>query len=234
MADKGEDVPPLPDEKAPPLPNDAPPSPNEAPPDDGWEALWDYNYQAWYFYNRFNQITTWVNPRVPDTTAIPPPPGTDGDEYWAARRAPTPSLSSLFPTKRPVGSYDPAIHGNFDPNAEYALAYASDEEEQTAVTEGALTTNVMDPNDYATTANFNRFTGKYQTPDINPDRHNDDNKSRRQLNAFYDVDAQANSHEGRSLKAERKANKPTKKQIKEYNKKRKEKKEEKRRAFLRD
>jgi hypothetical protein len=57
--------PPLPEEEAPPLPDEAPPE------DDGWDALWDHNAQAYYFYNRFTQATQWENPRVPGASGAP-------------------------------------------------------------------------------------------------------------------------------------------------------------------
>lgn len=54
------------------------------------------------------------------------------------------------------------------------------------------------------------------------------------MNAFFDVDAAANSHDGRSLKAERSGKKLSKGELKTFKDKRKAKKEEKRRAWLRD
>ena len=45
------------------------------------------------------------------------------------------------------------------------------------------------------------------------------------MNAFFDVDSAANSHDGRSLKEERRNNKPSKQEIAEMNQKRKEKKQ---------
>ena len=83
-------------------------------------------------------------------------------------------------------------------------------------------------------AHFNRFTGRFQDTSINPENHNDANKSRRQMNAFFDVDAAANSHDGRSLKAERRSKNLSKKELKAFKNKRREKKEEKRRAWLLD
>jgi hypothetical protein len=55
--------PPLPDEEAPPLPDEAPPQ------DDGWDAIWDWHAQAYYFYNRITNVTQWENPRVPEAQA---------------------------------------------------------------------------------------------------------------------------------------------------------------------
>jgi hypothetical protein len=54
------------------------------------------------------------------------------------------------------------------------------------------------------------------------------------MNAFFDVDAAANSHDGRSLKAERSGKKLSKAELKHFKEKRRVKKEEKRRAWLRD
>jgi hypothetical protein len=64
--------------------------------------------------------------------------------------------------------------------------------------------------------------------------HNDENKSKRQMTAFFDVDAAANSHDGRSLKAERRGKTLSKQELKAFKEKRHSKKEEKRRAWLRD
>lgn len=83
-------------------------------------------------------------------------------------------------------------------------------------------------------ARFNRFNGKFQPDSMNPEYHNDENKSLRQQNNFFDVDAAANSHEGRSLKEERRKKTLTKKQLKEFKDKHRKKKEEKRRAWLLD
>ncbi|KAF7549442.1 hypothetical protein G7Z17_g6397 [Cylindrodendrum hubeiense] len=69
---------------------------------------------------------------------------------------------------------------------------------------------------------------------MGPDRHTDEAKSRRQMNAFFDVDAAANAHDGRSLKAERSGKKPSKNELKAFKEKRRARKEEKRRAWLRD
>lgn len=71
-------------------------------------------------------------------------------------------------------------------------------------------------------------------PEQGAERHSDEQKSRRQLNAFFDVDAAANMHDGRSLKAERAGKKPSKKELREFKEKRRARKEEKRRAWLRD
>jgi len=225
--------PPIPTADAPPLPDEAPPLPDEAPPllseaptarpvDDGWDAAWDDNAQAFYFYNRFTNVTQWENPRISETSQPPPP----GVTTYAPSLAP---IELPLPTK-PVSGYDPAIHGDYDPEADYAKVHQSETQDETAA--GAPAT---DPSQlYAATGTFNRFTGKWQAADINPERYNDESKSKRQMNAFFDVDAAANAHEGKSLKAERANKKLSKQEVKAFKEKRREKKEEKRRAWLRD
>lgn len=69
---------------------------------------------------------------------------------------------------------------------------------------------------------------------MGPEMHNDENKSKRQMTAFFDVDAAANTHDGRSLKAERRGKALSKQELKAFKDKRRDKKEEKRRAWLRD
>jgi hypothetical protein len=204
------EAPPLPDELPPPLPAEAPPA--EVPEDDGWAPVWEESSQAFYFYNRFTGTTQWTNPRVSEPTA----PGVE---------APPTEPAAL---RRPAGGYDPAIHGDYDPTAWYAQA--SEPEDQAPGVSAAT-----DPADaYAATAAFNRFTGRFQNAELVPENFNDENKSKRQMNAFFDVDAAANSHDGRSLREERSGKKLTKAELKKFKEKRKAKKDEKRKAWLRD
>lgn len=211
-------APPLPDEAVPPLPNEAPPGQAE---DDGWDPVWDENAQAYYFYNRFTNVSQWENPRVPDANQ-PSAPGVGNHD-----REPTNGNAK----PRRAGGYDPAIHGDYDPNADYAQAYNQTADEETSSADPATgDLNMI----YAATGQFNRFTGKWQAASLTPENFNDENKSRRQMNAYFDVDAAANSHDGRSLKAERSGKKLTKAELKAFKDKRREKKEEKRRAWLRD
>ncbi|KAI9166620.1 WW domain-containing protein [Paramyrothecium foliicola] len=219
-----EDAPPLPEEPAP----DGPPLPSEPvpePTDDGWDCQWDSNTQAWFFHNRFTGKTQWDNPRVPSAPGTTASAAPGAAEVTAQTNAPLPPDS-----EKPVaGGYNPAIHGDYDPNAWYAQGYNEDEK---AADDGAASLDADGA--YAATATFNRFTGQFQTADMGPGRHTDDAKSKRQMNAFFDVDAAANSHDGRSLKAERSNKKPSKSELKAFKEKRRARKEEKRRAWLRD
>lgn len=204
--------PPLPNEDLPPLLAEPPPAATEE--DDGWAPVWEEAAQAFYFYNRFTGATQWTNPRVPEVSQ-PGPPGV------VAPIPPETAPSDPPPTT----GYNPAIHGDYDPNAWYAQPSAPE----------PVPGQAVDPTaQYTATAAFNRFTGRYQVADLNPENFNDENKSRRQMNAFFDVDAAANSHDGRSLKAERSGKKISKTELKQFKEKRKQKKEEKRRAWLRD
>ena len=211
--------------EAPPLPNEtAPPLPMEAPPveDDGWDPVWDSTAQSFYFYNRFTQTSQWTNPRVPEATTAAPGVG----NYDRIENAPETESPPL--PQRPHGGYDPAIHGDYDPTAPYA-------QEQIVPDDSNGQLLGADPAAiYTATGVFNRFTGKWQPHTINPENHNDENKTKRQMSAIFDVDAAANSHNGKSLKAERSGKKLSKQELKAFREKRKEKKEEKRRAWLRD
>ncbi|RDA84919.1 hypothetical protein CP532_5168 [Ophiocordyceps camponoti-leonardi (nom. inval.)] len=210
----------MPDEAAadgpPPLPDE--PIPQQA--DDGWTYEWDNVAQNWYFSNRFTGVRQWENPRVPaaasTVAASEPPPPVPTNERPAA------------------GGYNPAIHGDYDPNAWYAQAYNQDQEQQQQALVGIP--SFADPAAvaYGVSAGFNRFTGQFQAPGAGPQRHSDEAKARRQMNAFFDVDAAANAHDGRSLKAERQNQKLSKSELKAYKEKRRAKKEEKRRAWLKD
>lgn len=227
------------------VPQEAPPPPLplENPPpldDDGWDPIWDSTAQAFYFYNRFTNLTQWDNPRVPSaTSAVAPGLGTYDRIPSAVTEDSTGDQQP--PPPRPYGGYDPAIHGDYDPNAPYAQEAAAQiggDDSLTAAGLGATSALVAGDADpatiYAATGAFNRFTGKWQPSTISPENHNDENKSKRQMSAFFDVDAAANSHNGKSLKAERSGKKLTKQELKAFKEKRKEKKEERRRAWLRD
>jgi len=204
-------APPLPDEEPPPLPTEP------TPEDDGWQPLWDDAKQAWYFYNRFSGKSQWENPRVPEATSSAALPSSD-----AAAQAKATSTGA-------AGGYNPAIHGDYDPNADYAKTEQDDYDAEQDLP------NITDPSQmYSATGSFNRFTGKWQSTDAGPERHSDAEKARRQMRAIFDVDAAANSHDGRSLKEERRNRKLTKDQVKAFNDKRRAKKEEKRRAWLKD
>lgn len=225
------DAPPLPDE---PLPGDAPPLPDEPLPaqtdeDDGWSAQLDPSSGCWYFLNRFTGLSQWENPRMP--TTVPSQqyaPGTGPTSYAPGTSEAVAAPPS--PPREPYLGYNPKIHGDFDPNADYAKWHQEHQTEEWAASEAALAQQPTTAFEQAGT--FNRFTGAFQAADKSAENHNDENKSKRQLNAFFDVDRAANAHEGRSLKAERANQKLSKKQVKAFNEQRRAKKEQKRRDFL--
>ncbi|KAI8933177.1 hypothetical protein NX059_009815 [Plenodomus lindquistii] len=233
-ATEGNGSPPLPNEEAPPLPDEPPPSEE----DDGWEPKWDYNAGAYYFFNNKTGVSQWENPRVPTAPSLYG--SYDRQLNSGAASLPTssgaPGTSS--PPRRRWGGYNPAIHGSYDPNADYAREATKEEEEaeQAAAAAAAVAAGlpVVSGQDYTATAQFNRFTGKFQQAGMGPEMHNDENKSKRQMTAFFDVDAAANSHDGRSLKAERRGKQLSKQELKAFKEKRRGKKEEKRRAWLMD
>lgn len=201
----------------------APPLPNEHAPslqDDGWEYHWNPNTSSYWFYNRNTGVWQQENPRISTEASKPQPDSAN---------PPLPSSDALAMSAPGsiAGGYNPAIHGDYDPNAWYAQAGRATEEE------GATAAHEI-PADYVGGGYFNKSTGAWQLEEQGPANHSDESKSRRQLNAFFDVDAAANAHDGRSLKAERSGKKPTKTELKAFKEKRRARKEEKRRAWLRD
>ncbi|KAH0598545.1 hypothetical protein MHUMG1_03845 [Metarhizium humberi] len=201
--------------------HDGPPLPQEPPPsgdDDGWDCQWDPNTQAWFFHNRFTGKTQWDNPRIASSSS-------SANDRAATSQAAAPQLPGELP---PVSGYNPAIHGDYDPNAWYAQKYNQPDEPS-----GPSEVPSLDDG-YTSAAAFNRFTGQFQHEDMGPGRHTDEAKSRRQMNAFFDVDAAANADDGRSLKAERANKRISKSELKAFKEKRRARKEEKRRAWLRD
>ncbi|EPE10263.1 ww domain-containing protein [Ophiostoma piceae UAMH 11346] len=192
----------------PPLPDE--PLPEEQGNNDGWDPMWSEEHQAWYFHNRITQQTQWENPRVP----------VDGAAASAV-----------------AGGYNPAIHGDYDPTAWYATGGVAAPEEvddkvdrsAAIAAAAAAAAAVIQSTDPST------FRGsRLDVESGGGHRYTNDAKSGRQLNAFFDVAATSNDHDGRSLKAERSGKKPSKAELKAFKEKRRAKKEEKRRAWLRD
>lgn len=232
---RSEEAPPLPDE---PVPGEAPPLPDEPVPvseeDDGWEAIQDPSTFQYYFVNKFTGVSQWENPRVPaeihassryasGAPGIAQPTSAPGVDPAA-----TPAAPSSPP--KPYFGYNPKIHGDYDPNADYAKFHEEPIPEAPAPVDSTIASSLI--GQYEQAGTFNRFTGTFQAGDKNSEYHNDENKSHRQMNAYFDVDRAANIHDGRSLKAERANKKLSKKEVKAFNDDRRAKKEKKRRDFL--
>jgi hypothetical protein len=133
--------------------------------------------------------------------------------------------------------YNPRVHGPWNKDAAYNAWHnytawveanpQGTEQQTTAVQQSQAPSNQT----YDSVAGFNAHTGRYQNGEQSADRHDAANRANRQMNAFFDVDSAANSHDGRSLKEERRNQKLSKKEVAEMNKKRKDKKDAKRLAF---
>ncbi|KAL1304164.1 hypothetical protein AAFC00_000591 [Neodothiora populina] len=235
MRPSEDDAPPLPDEPVPGSEGDAPPLPDEPLPDtthdDGWEARCDAVSGHWYFVNRFTGVSQWENPRVrADYTPAPVYSGAPGTEPISS----TPGNGAENPytgsPNEPYLGYNPKIHGDFDPNADYAKFHQPAPAQSEPSIDTADAANLI--GNYAQAAAFNRRSGAFQGGDKDADYHNDENKSKRQMHAYFDVERAANEHDGRSLKAERANKRMSKKQVKAFNEQRRAKKEQKRREFL--
>jgi hypothetical protein len=149
----------------------------------------------------------------------------------AATTVATADLTASAQEEEEYTGYNPKIHGNYDPPQPYAQYHHKKRAEEAAAAQATQVTTIPASNTYETTATFNRFNGNFQRSEVNAERHNDFNKAGRQMNAFFDVDAAANSHDGRSLKEERRQQRFTKKEVNEMRKKKKQKQKEKMLAF---
>ncbi|KAF2734616.1 hypothetical protein EJ04DRAFT_512324 [Polyplosphaeria fusca] len=231
------------DDTSPPLPEEAPPFEDDwLPLNDGWARLWDTQSNWWYYQNSYSGTTQWENPRDPAD-----PYG----HYKYSQAANSYAGDSANKESETVKStpnykgYNPAIHGNYDPNADYAVEARKQEEEAAAAAAAAAQAasyayygygqgSGTHDQQYPAQATFNRFTGRFQAAEETPDKYSDANKSRRQMNAFFDVDAAANSHDGRSLKEERRNQKVTRKLMDKWTKKKADRKWANKTGWLRD
>lgn len=184
----------------------------------------DYGGNDHYYLNMDTQQSRWDEPSEPYW-------------LWNAEKQQIDEVGLLQPStanaNEPLDedmTYNPKIHGSWDPNAPYAQAYKQ-KRLQEALAEQGVTSQTPAPTEYAAGGTFNRYTGSFQSADKSAERHNDFNKSGRQMNAFFDHDAAANSHDGRSLKEERRNKKLSAKELHELKEKRRLKKEKKRMDF---
>lgn len=124
--------------------------------------------------------------------------------------------------------YNPKIHGNYDPKADYAQYHNKKREEESGVV-----APVVRPAGYGADMILNARTGNAQAHRPDADHHSDAAKSGRQMNAFFDADAAANAHEGKSLREERQKQTLSKKKIAEFKQKKQERKKKKQLDFYR-
>ena len=85
--------------------------------------------------------------------------------------------------------YNPKIHGNYDPSAPYAQYHHKKREEEARAEQATVVTTLQAATvaDYSITGAFNRFSNRFQSGDQNTERHSDQAKSGRQMDAFFDV-----------------------------------------------
>lgn len=208
-----------PTETQPPLPAEPTPEQSQSQDDDGWDFMWHAEAQRYYFFNRLTGESTWENPRVAASSST----AATAD----AATGPQPPAPPPLPTA--AGGYNPAIHGDYDTWYAQNGPKQEEEDDDTSVVVGLAV-----PGQLLSGVAFNRATGRPQRPDQGADWHGEEGRARRQMNSFFDVDAAANAHDGRSLKAERAGKRLSKGELKHFREKRKAKREEKKRAWLRD
>lgn len=195
------------------------------------ESRWDEPDEPYWLWDATKQEVDPSGLQQPHSASI------DGNSSAVtsndAHQAQDTDLASKSEPTEEYQGYNPKIHGDYDPTAPYAQYHNRKRDEEDAATGQSQLGEASGAGAYAMSATFNRVTGAFQTADQSVERHSDASKSARQMNAFFDVEAAANAHDGRSLKAERQQKKFSKKEISEMVAKRKEKKLKKRLDFYR-
>ncbi|KXT03458.1 hypothetical protein AC578_1638 [Pseudocercospora eumusae] len=193
-----------------------------------------YPEGSYYYIHYDTQQTTWDEPAEPYWMWDPVVQGPDTriGLMKNGKSVETHGLADSKQKDEEYQGYNPKIHGNYDPNADYAKFHEKKRLEERELDEQKAFMTAAQQPDYGATMALNRFTGRAQVGDFGPERYSDAAKSGRQMNAFFDVDAAANQHGGKSLKAERRQTRVSKEDAKRYNQERKEKKEKKRRGWL--
>lgn len=123
--------------------------------------------------------------------------------------------------------------GSWDSKADYVkYSFGPPSKQAVAQTEPSSAGPAEAPFDpYQVLGAFNRKNGNFQAPEIGPERHSDQAKSGRQLNAHFDLEKAAQDHNGQSLKAELREKKLSRKEVQQFRKRKIEKKKAKLRSF---
>ncbi|KAM0711244.1 hypothetical protein Q7P35_001983 [Cladosporium inversicolor] len=124
----------------------APPS-GPPPPQlpEGWKAIWNDQYQAWFYANTVTKETTWEKPTQPAYPSgnAPPPGGPPGYDHGASNHAPA-EKSGAFGSNNPYGAVTPNVTGESDE----AMARRLQQEEQARQGHGSSSTRGASDNYY--------------------------------------------------------------------------------------
>ncbi|RKP05946.1 hypothetical protein THASP1DRAFT_10916, partial [Thamnocephalis sphaerospora] len=168
-----------------------------------WQACWDENHNAYYYWNADTNETTWVCP------------------WWSAtdepQQASTASVTTRATYEEDEVDEDAAIYAEF-------MASSG----KRGGNGGAASVG-----DYVTQARFNARTGRFQAdPSLTPERHSQSARMTRQCEVFFDYDAYVEQR-GQAAAAGKRNRPLTKQELETAKRRRKEKKEAKKRDWLR-
>ncbi|GAA94917.1 uncharacterized protein L969DRAFT_25759 [Mixia osmundae IAM 14324] len=239
----GEEEPPLPSEDeqddggdeqddAPPLPDEDEPEPatgaTEGPPviipaatHGDWTAVWDKQAQAYYFWNKKTQETTWVNPvQVP-----------------AEASTSTATVQSTVPAGGKLTKLSYSAEGNVD-GIDPDLVYLDPK----LAIPGRESTGPGP----AFSARFNARTGRFEgDPEKTPDRVSGIERAKRQNQNFFDYDGWQKAFDMKQdIERQKRAagessdapppKKLTKAQLEKFRERKKQRKEERQKGWLLD
>jgi hypothetical protein len=187
-----------------------------------WQACWDQNSMAYYYWNADTNETTWTCPWVTGEylEALPPPP-------------PTTSFPESLPTDATINTNTDTGTGtyNWPLNAEQYPAINEDDTDIYAdfmASRGDSSSGGVSGGGYVASAQFNARTGRFQADaTLCPENFTISARMQRQCEAFFDYN---------SFAAERatgnKRPKLTKQQLERAKRRNKEKREARKRAWL--
>jgi hypothetical protein len=168
-----------------------------------WEAWSDPTQVYWCYYNTVTKNTQWHNPLVPENNSS------------TTKQPAVDKYPISVPEDPSIPPYNPKIHGDYD-NWRIMYKVSSRTRKEVTPEDEKADLEKKKKELFAAQANFNRMTGTFQNPALDPSNHSDEAKAKRQMEGFFDHDAWAAKHEGRSLKDERRKQKVSKAQIKEW------------------
>ncbi|KAI8050539.1 hypothetical protein BDF22DRAFT_695491 [Syncephalis plumigaleata] len=183
-----------------------------------WQACWDQDSQAYYYWNADTNETTWICPWATaeystETPPLPESPPADAISSSNSTTTPSTRADHLSSTSEQY----PAIN---DEDAEIYADFMS--------SRGDSSSGTLTGGGYAASARFNARTGRFQADaTLCPENYTVSARMQRQCDAFFDYNSFAEERATGNKRA-----RLTKQQLERAKKRHKEKREARKRAWL--